>query len=43
MPVDESTQGMPCEKGNAEEDGSCTIHGQSSNRPMTDSRDWQTI
>jgi hypothetical protein len=27
-----------CEKGNAEEDGNCVIHGGSSNRPMTDSR-----
>jgi hypothetical protein len=31
-----------CEKGNAEEDGNCAIHGRSSNRPMTDSRDSQT-
>jgi hypothetical protein len=31
-----------CEKGNAEEDGNCAIHGGSSNRPMTDSRNWQT-
>jgi hypothetical protein len=37
-PVDQSTQGTPFEKGNAEEDGNCAIHGRSSNRPMTDSR-----
>jgi hypothetical protein len=25
MPVDQSTQGTPCEKGNAEEDGNCEL------------------
>jgi hypothetical protein len=42
MLVDQSTQGTPLEKGNAEEDGNCAIHGRSSNRPMTDSRNGQT-
>jgi hypothetical protein len=35
-PVDQSTQGTPCEKGNAEEDGNCAIHAWSIKQPAND-------